>query len=93
MRKKNGFDFMNYLKDHWVVIAFFVGVVSAGSVIPFRLFAVEQKTSEHEQSLKQIQGYINAYEETQQLIKQAPPGWRWDEKEEKYVPEEKKKGK
>ena len=53
---------------------------------------VEKRVNTAEQNVSQIQSYINAYQETQDLIKQAPPGWRWDEKEQKYIEEKEKRG-
>lgn len=73
-----------------IVFAFLektVDFVRAPKVLAGEIERVGEKVDQHDQNIAQIQEYINAYESTQELIKQAPPGWRWDEKEAKYVPE------
>ena len=104
MKKKTGFhvDFRwiaggiaSIIVALGIVFAFLektVDFVRAPKVLAGEIERVDEKVNEHDQSIAQIQTYINAYESTQELIKQAPPGWKWDEKEQKYVKEDVKRG-
>lgn len=71
------------LREYWQILAVLVAI-SGGAFIfaslPGRVDAVEKKQS-------QIEQYIQAIEEQKKLMKEAPPGWLWSIKEERYVPD------
>ena len=84
--RKNAFlSILDFFKSYWPILTVLAGIIGTIATIPSRLQAVEKKAEVVEQRTEKIEGYIDAIEEQKQLIKAAPPGWKWDETAGEYV--------
>lgn len=88
MGSKNGGGFvgvLKFLKDYRVLITVLAGIVGTVATIPGRLQAVEKKAETLQEQTTAIYRWIEQAEKEAELIKKAPPGYRWSEEAGEYV--------
>lgn len=77
---------LDFVKSYWVILGLFGTIAGTAIAIPGRLTANEKRTEALEGWQKRTQEYVDAIEDQKKLIKKSPPGYRWDEVAEEYIP-------
>lgn len=71
---------LNLLPRWWFIVVPACATIAFLWTLPSRLQAMEAQ-------VQQIQEYIVQEEKTQEIIRKAPPGWKYDERFGKFIPD------
>lgn len=79
--KKGGFSPLSILKsikDFWPFIALAGGFILTIAFLPQKVSAIERRVEKTESRQQTIEEYIQVQQKTQELIRKAPSGYRWN---------------
>ena len=75
---------LKFAKDYWLFLSLAGGFLFTMASLPQEVKATKQEVEQLKTQQQQVNKWIEAYEHTQELIKKAPEGYRWNPKTEEF---------
>ena len=86
MKKKSSlWSVLDTLKSYWFLAPIICGFAWTFATLPQKVEAQDKRLEKVESRQETIEGYIESNEKKNELIKKAPPGFKWDEVTESYL--------